>query len=56
MALVVGGAFLNLPHTAEGAFTRGSVIFIGMLTICFEAFAEVCFPLFLICRKYRLAH
>ncbi|KAF8131532.1 pleiotropic drug resistance ABC transporter [Boletus edulis] len=41
LALVIGGAFLNLPHTAEGGFTRGSVIFIGMLTICFEAFAEM---------------
>ncbi|KAF8555113.1 pleiotropic drug resistance ABC transporter [Imleria badia] len=41
LALIIGAAFINLPHTAEGGFTRGSVIFIGLLTICFEAFAEM---------------
>ncbi|KAH0837832.1 pleiotropic drug resistance ABC transporter [Lanmaoa asiatica] len=41
LALVIGGAFLNLPDTAEGGFTRGSVIFIGLLTICLEAFVEM---------------
>lgn len=40
--MVVGAAFLNLPNTAEGGFTRGSVIFFGLLTICLEAFSEVC--------------
>ncbi|KAI9569434.1 pleiotropic drug resistance ABC transporter [Boletus coccyginus] len=40
LALVIGDAFLNLPHTADGAFTRGSVIFIGLLVICFQAFSE----------------
>ncbi|KAN0100123.1 ABC-2 type transporter domain containing protein [Tylopilus felleus] len=41
LALVVGGAFINLPHTAQGGFTRGSVLFVGMLTICLEAFSEM---------------
>jgi ATP-binding cassette subfamily G (WHITE) protein 2 (SNQ2) len=30
-----------LPDTAEGGFTRGSVIFIGLLTVCLDAFAEM---------------
>ncbi|KAG9313864.1 pleiotropic drug resistance ABC transporter [Chiua virens] len=41
LALVVGGAFFDLPDTAEGGFTRGSVIFVGLLTVCLEAFSEM---------------
>ncbi|KAF9236851.1 ABC-2 type transporter-domain-containing protein [Melanogaster broomeanus] len=46
LALIVGGAFFNLPDTAAGGFTRGSVIFIGLLTICLEAFAEMPIQMF----------
>ncbi|KIJ66534.1 hypothetical protein HYDPIDRAFT_86385 [Hydnomerulius pinastri MD-312] len=41
LSLIIGGAFFNLPDTAAGGFTRGSVIFAGMLTICLDAFAEM---------------
>ncbi len=29
LAIVIGAAFYNLPLTSAGAFTRGSVIFVG---------------------------
>ncbi|KAF9225228.1 hypothetical protein BS17DRAFT_778327 [Gyrodon lividus] len=41
LGLIIGGAFFNLPDTAAGGFTRGSVIFVAMLTICLEAFSEM---------------
>ncbi|EGO05281.1 hypothetical protein SERLA73DRAFT_157866 [Serpula lacrymans var. lacrymans S7.3] len=41
LALVIGGAYFNLPPDAGGAFTRGSVIFASMLTICLDAFSEL---------------
>ncbi|KAH7886334.1 pleiotropic drug resistance ABC transporter [Phlebopus sp. FC_14] len=41
LSLLIGGAFFNLPDTASGGFTRGSVIFVGMLTICLDAFGEM---------------
>ncbi|TFL02988.1 pleiotropic drug resistance ABC transporter [Pterulicium gracile] len=41
LALVLGGAYFNLPLTSQGAFTRGSVIFATMLTICLDAFGEM---------------
>ncbi|KAH7930451.1 hypothetical protein BV22DRAFT_1028421 [Leucogyrophana mollusca] len=41
LSLIIGGAFFNLPLTAAGGFTRGSVIFAGMLTICLDAFGEM---------------
>ncbi|ESK96125.1 pleiotropic drug resistance abc transporter [Moniliophthora roreri MCA 2997] len=41
LALVIGGAFFNLPPTSAGAFTRGSVIFVALLTTCLDAFQEM---------------
>ncbi|TFY82670.1 hypothetical protein EWM64_g1346 [Hericium alpestre] len=41
LALVIGGAFFNLPPTSAGAFTRGSVIFSAMLTSSFDTFGEL---------------
>ena len=41
LALVLGGAYFHLPLTAQGAFTRGSVIFAAMLTSALDAFGEV---------------
>jgi ATP-binding cassette, subfamily G (WHITE), member 2, SNQ2 len=34
LPLVLGGAYFNQPLTAAGAFTRGGVIFAGMLSVC----------------------
>ncbi|KAF9270866.1 hypothetical protein L218DRAFT_889741 [Marasmius fiardii PR-910] len=41
LALVAGGAFWNLPTTSAGAFTRGGVIFLALLTTCLDAFQEM---------------
>lgn len=41
LAIVIGAAFFNLPPTSAGAFTRGSVIFVAMLTSCLDAFGEM---------------
>ncbi|ETW86786.1 ABC transporter [Heterobasidion irregulare TC 32-1] len=41
LALVIGGAFFNLPPTSAGAFTRGSVIFVAGMTSSFETFSEL---------------
>ncbi|KAK7025463.1 ATP-binding cassette transporter snq2 [Paramarasmius palmivorus] len=41
LALVIGGAFFNLPPTSAGAFTRGGVIFAALLTTCLDAFQEM---------------
>jgi ATP-binding cassette subfamily G (WHITE) protein 2 (SNQ2) len=41
LALVLGGAYFALPLTAQGAFTRGGVIFAASLTIALDAFGEV---------------
>ncbi|KAL0571220.1 ATP-binding cassette transporter snq2 [Marasmius crinis-equi] len=41
LALVIGGAFFNLPTTSAGGFTRGSVIFVALLTTCLDAFQEM---------------
>ncbi|SJX65131.1 probable SNQ2-ABC transporter involved in multidrug resistance [Sporisorium reilianum f. sp. reilianum] len=41
IALIVGGIFLNLPDTAAGGFTRGSVLFIGLLFNALTAFNEL---------------
>lgn len=41
LALVIGGAYFNLPDTAGGAFPRGGVVFLAMLTVVIEAFAEM---------------
>ncbi len=41
ISLIVGGVFLNLPETAAGAFTRGGVLFIGLLFNALTAFNEL---------------
>lgn len=41
LAIIIGAAFYNLPPTSAGAFTRGSVIFVAMLTSCLDAFGEM---------------
>ncbi|KAJ7922816.1 pleiotropic drug resistance ABC transporter [Mycena leptocephala] len=41
LSLVLGAAFLNLPTTSAGAFTRGGVIFAALLTTCLDAFGEM---------------
>ena len=41
LALVVGAAYFNLPLTASGGFTRGSVIFIAVLVAIFDSFGEI---------------
>ncbi|KAJ7651525.1 pleiotropic drug resistance ABC transporter [Mycena polygramma] len=41
LSLVLGAAFLNLPTTSAGAFTRGGVIFAALLTTCLDAFGEI---------------
>jgi len=41
IALVLGAAFFNLPLTASGGFTRGSVIFFAVLVAIFESFGEI---------------
>ncbi|THV06484.1 hypothetical protein K435DRAFT_825902 [Dendrothele bispora CBS 962.96] len=41
LALVLGGAFWNLPLTAAGAFTRAGVIFVALLVTCLDAFGEM---------------
>ncbi|KAJ3718555.1 ABC-2 type transporter-domain-containing protein [Lentinula raphanica] len=41
LAIVLGGAFFALPTTSAGAFTRGSILFSSLLTICLDAFVEM---------------
>ncbi|KZO94469.1 ABC-transporter [Calocera viscosa TUFC12733] len=41
LALVIGSTFLNLPLTAAGGFTRGSVIFLALLLNALDAFGEL---------------
>ncbi|KAK7471961.1 ATP-binding cassette transporter snq2 [Stygiomarasmius scandens] len=41
LALVIGGAFWNLPLTSAGAFTRGGLVFIALLTTSLDAFGEM---------------
>ncbi|KAJ7135007.1 ABC-2 type transporter-domain-containing protein [Mycena crocata] len=41
LSLVIGAAFINLPTTSSGAFTRGGVIFAALLTTCLDAFGEM---------------
>lgn len=41
LAIVIGAAYYNLPPTAAGAFTRGSVMFAALLTSCLDTFGEV---------------
>ncbi|EMD42318.1 hypothetical protein CERSUDRAFT_79900 [Gelatoporia subvermispora B] len=41
LALVIGGAYFDLPRDAGGAFTRGSVMFAAMLTCALDTFGEM---------------
>ncbi|KIM88774.1 hypothetical protein PILCRDRAFT_813749 [Piloderma croceum F 1598] len=41
LAVVLGCSYINLPLTSAGAFTRGSVIFVALLTTCLDAFGEL---------------
>ncbi|KAG5635015.1 hypothetical protein H0H81_012718, partial [Sphagnurus paluster] len=41
LAFVIGAGYYNLPLTSAGAFTRGGVIFAGLLTTCLDAFGEM---------------
>ena len=41
VAIIIGSTFLNLPETAAGAFTRGGVLFIGLLFNALIAFNEL---------------
>ena len=49
LAFVIGGAYFNLPSTAAGGFTRGSVIFFSVMMLTFDAFGEI--PLMMIGRS-----
>ncbi|MBW0590302.1 hypothetical protein O181_130017, partial [Austropuccinia psidii MF-1] len=41
VSIIIGSLFLNLPTTAAGAFTRGGVLFIGLLFNVFISFVEL---------------
>jgi len=41
LSLVIGAAYFNLPLTAAGGFTRGSVVFIAVLISIFDSFGEI---------------
>ncbi|KAI9610863.1 hypothetical protein H4Q26_008707 [Puccinia striiformis f. sp. tritici PST-130] len=41
IAIVIGSVFLNQPLTTAGAFTRGGVIFMGLLFNVFMSFSEL---------------
>ncbi|TBU62153.1 ABC-transporter [Dichomitus squalens] len=41
LALVIGAAYYNLQLTSQGAFTRGSVVFAGLLTCTLDTFGEM---------------
>lgn len=41
LAIILGATFFQLPPTANGGFTRGSILFIGMLVSGLDAFGEV---------------
>ncbi|KAI0789262.1 ABC-2 type transporter-domain-containing protein [Abortiporus biennis] len=41
LAIIIGAAYYNQPLTAAGAFTRGSVIFVAMLSCTLDTFGEL---------------
>jgi len=41
ISIIIGSIYLNTPRTAAGAFTRGGVIFIGLLFNVFISFTEL---------------
>ena len=38
---MIGAAYYNLQLTSQGAFTRGSVVFAGLLTCALDTFGEM---------------
>jgi ATP-binding cassette, subfamily G (WHITE), member 2, SNQ2 len=49
LSLVIGAAYFDLPLTAAGGFTRGSVIFVALLVAIFDSFGEI--PLMMLGRS-----
>ncbi|KIJ41874.1 hypothetical protein M422DRAFT_171852 [Sphaerobolus stellatus SS14] len=41
LAIVLGAAFFDLQPTANGGFTRGSILFVALLTNCLDTFGEI---------------
>ncbi|MBW0499304.1 hypothetical protein O181_039019, partial [Austropuccinia psidii MF-1] len=41
VSIIIGSLYVNLPTTAAGAFTRGGVLFIGLLFNVFISFVEL---------------
>ncbi|PLW22332.1 hypothetical protein PCASD_11177 [Puccinia coronata f. sp. avenae] len=41
ISIIVGSVYLNIPKTAAGAFTRGGVIFLGLLFNVFISFTQL---------------
>lgn len=41
IAIIVGSTYLNLPQTAAGGFTRGGLLFIGLLFNALTSFSEL---------------
>ncbi|KAH9470565.1 hypothetical protein Pst134EA_007812 [Puccinia striiformis f. sp. tritici] len=41
ISIIIGSIYLNIPKTAAGAFTRGGVIFIGLLFNVFTSFTQL---------------
>ncbi|POW01968.1 hypothetical protein PSTT_12114 [Puccinia striiformis] len=41
ISIIIGSIYLNIPKTAAGAFTRGGVIFIGLLFNVFISFTQL---------------
>ncbi|KAH8835157.1 P-loop containing nucleoside triphosphate hydrolase protein [Flagelloscypha sp. PMI_526] len=41
LAFILGGAFFDQPTSSNGAFTRGSVIFLALITTCLDSFGEL---------------
>ena len=42
MALVVGSIFYNLPNTTDSLYSRGALLFFGILLAAFASALEVC--------------
>lgn len=49
LSFVIGAAYFDLPLTAAGGFTRGSVVFIAVLVSIIDSFGEV--PLMMVGRS-----
>ena len=42
MALVVGSIFYNLPNTTDSLYSRGALLFFGILLAAFASALDVC--------------